>query len=264
MSEYISILQQRRFKSEIQYSNTNSDLNYAKHLLSDKPYVVLLIPQKMLIFWHGLKSKLNVSFINLLQATQALPFVINKTNELVKRICDLAYLAKRECQGKSCTKKIEALEKCRRMKVCRAEVEASVSVLVDEVRNKEVTINTLKEEICQLEERCSTLYSEHLEEREKRNKKEYEARDCEINIVLLKEEHQDLLIYIEHIEQLSTCRNCTTDLENKSSTVSEVGGRQRQRKLKGLKTRAQRALWFIESYGLSIRSLSSQTQVRKE
>ena len=193
MSEYISILQQRRFKSEIQYSNTNSDLNYAKHLLSDKPYVVLLIPQKMLIFWHGLKSKLNVSFINLLQATQALPFVINKTNELVKRICDLAYLAKRECQGKSCTKKIEALEKCRRMKVCRAEVEASVSVLVDEVRNKEVTINTLKEEICQLQERCSTLYSELLEKREKRNKNEYEARDCEINIDLLKEENQDLL-----------------------------------------------------------------------
>ena len=181
MSEYISILQQRRFKSEIRYSTTNSDLNYAKHLLSDKPYVVLLIPQKMLIFWHGLKSKLNVSFINLLQATQALPFVINKTNELVKRICDLAYLAKRECQGKSCTKKIEALEKCRRMKVCRAEVEASVSVLVDEVRNKESTGG----------EMLHTLF--RIFGREKRNKKEYEARDCEINIDLLKEENQDLL-----------------------------------------------------------------------
>ena len=249
MSEYISILQQRRFKSEIQYSNTNSDLNYARHLLSDKPYVVLFISQEMLIFWHGLKSKLNVSFIDLLQATQALPFVLNKTNELEKRICDLA---KRECHGKSGRKKIEALEKCRRMKVCRAEVGANVSVLVDEVRNKESTGG----------EMLHTLF--RIFGREKRNKKEYEARDCEINIDLLKEENQDLLNYIEHIEQLSTCRNCTTDLENKSSTVSEVGGRQRQRKLKGLKTRAQRALWFIESYGLSIRSLSSQTQVRKE
>ena len=226
MSEYISILQQRRFKSEIQYSNTNSDLNYAKHLLSDKPYV-LFIPQEMLIFWHGLKSKLNVSFIDLLPATQALPFVLNKTNELEKKICDLAYLAKRKCHGKYARKKIEALEKCRRLKVCRAEVGVNVSVLVDEVRNKEVTINTLKEEICQLQERCSTLYSELLEKREKRNKNEYEARDCEINIDLLKEENQDLLNYIEHIEQLSMCRNCTTDLENKSSTVSEVGGRQR-------------------------------------
>ena len=90
-----------KFKSQIQYSNTNSDLNYARQLLSDKPFVILFIPQEMLIFWHGLKSKLNVSFIDLLQATQLLPFVLKQTSELEKRIADLAYLAKRECHGKS-------------------------------------------------------------------------------------------------------------------------------------------------------------------
>jgi hypothetical protein len=52
------------------------------------------------------------------------------------------------------------------------------------------------------------------------------------------------------------CRNCAENLENKSSTIPEVGVRQQQRKLKELKTRAQRALWFVESYGLSIQSLS--------
>ena len=52
------------------------------------------------------------------------------------------------------------------------------------------------------------------------------------------------------------CRNCAENLENKSSTIPEVGVRQQQRKLKALKTRAQRALWFVESYGLSIPSVS--------
>jgi hypothetical protein len=257
MSEYLSILQKQKFKSEIQYSNTNSDLNYAKQLLADKPFVILFIPQEMLIFWHGLKGKVNgVSVVDLLQATQPLPFVLKQSNELEKRIADLAYIAKRECHGKSGRRRVEALAKCRRMNVCEAEIVANANVLLSEVKKNEETIRLLKDEILELEERCAVLYAEILEEREKQNKKAKEARDCEINIDLLREENEDLFKYIEHIEEINTCRNCAENLENKSSTIPEVGVRQQQRKLKELKTRAQRALWFVESYGLSIQSLS--------
>ena len=172
-----------------------------------------------------------------------------------KKISDLAYLAERECHGKSGRRKIEALAKYRRMKVSRSEVMANGNELLKQVKAKDKTI-TLKEEILELEERCSTLFSELLEERERCSKAEYKGREYEINIDLLKEENEHLFKYIEHIEELNTCRNCSSTLENKSHTVSEVGERQRQRKLKEVKTRAQRALWFIESYGLKIHSLS--------
>lgn len=235
MSEYLNILQKQKFKSAIQYSNKNCDLDYAKHLLPDKPFVVLFIPQEMLIFWHGLRSKINgVSFVDLLQQTQPLPFVLKKTNELEKRITDLAYLAKRECHGKSGRRKIEALAKCRRMKVCEAEIVANANVLLGKVKQNQEIIKHLKHEILELEERCAVLHGEIVEEREAQSKKTKEARDCEMNVEILREENAELFKYIQHIEEFNTCNNCSENLKNKSSTIPEVGVRQKQRKLKEL------------------------------
>lgn len=45
----------RKFSSQIVYSNKNVD--HGKGLLSDKPFLVLEIPQEILIYWHNLKRK---------------------------------------------------------------------------------------------------------------------------------------------------------------------------------------------------------------
>lgn len=43
-----------------------------------------------------------------------------------------------------------------------------------------------------------------------------------------------------------------------SSTLNQVGTRQRQKKVKELKTKAERALWFLGSYGVSLGTLSAE------
>ena len=44
-------------------------------------------------------------------------------------------------------------------------------------------------------------------------------------------------------------------MKNRGHQLHEVGKRQRSRKIKELKTRAERALWFLESFGLSLESI---------
>ena len=72
----------------------------------------------------------------------------------------------------------------------------------------------------------------------------------------MKEENATLGSQIEQIEHINICRNCAPNLENHSKDLNEVGIRQRQRKIKELSTKAEKALWFLESYGVTWDNLS--------
>ena len=49
--------------------------------------------------------------------------------------------------------------------------------------------------------------------------------------------------------------SCSLNLENTGKPVDKVGERQKRRKLKELKTRSERALWFMESFGFKLDSI---------
>ena len=51
------------------------------------------------------------------------------------------------------------------------------------------------------------------------------------------------------------CSSCSLNLENTGKPVDKVGERQKRRKLKELKTRSERALWFMESFGFKLDSI---------
>ena len=46
------------------------------------------------------------------------------------------------------------------------------------------------------------------------------------------------------------------DFENSGKIISQVGERQQRRKMKELKTNVERALWFTESFGLTLNSVT--------
>lgn len=50
--------------------------------------------------------------------------------------------------------------------------------------------------------------------------------------------------------------HCTNILKNNGHLLHEVGRRQKNRKIKELKTRAERALWFLETFGLTLQSIT--------
>jgi hypothetical protein len=65
-------------------------------------------------------------------------------------------------------------------------------------------------------------------------------------------ENQELKEYLDFIEETTVCSSCSLNLENTGKPVDKVGERQKRRKVKELKTRSERALWFMESFGFKL------------
>ncbi len=156
-------------------------------------------------------------------------------------------MAKRETHGKSGRKKQELLAKKRCVKICQEDIDRSIipRVAVLEQQHPDV----------ELDNRCSELISQLTEAREKLQNVDFRLNSCEAERNLLKEENATLASQIKHIEDLNVCRNCGL-LENSSKPLTDVGTRQRQRKIKELKTKAEKALWFLDSYGVTLDTFS--------
>ena len=88
-------------------------------------------------------------------------------------------------------------------------------------------------------------------------KKLYEEMKKEINkqeeITNLTDVNKDLVDYIEALEQRES-------LKCQGKKVSEVGTKQKGRKLRHLKNKVQCALWFCKSFGLEITQLKLQDE----
>ena len=104
-------------------------------------------------------------------------------------------------------------------------------------------------------ERCSKLYQELIKEIESSRKYQAGIKNCEAKLNILEQENAVLSDLVFNMEKNSTCQGCTEILVNKSSPLEKVGPRQRLRKMNELKTKAQRALWFLESYGVTAKDL---------
>ncbi|CAB4015711.1 Hypothetical predicted protein [Paramuricea clavata] len=143
----------RKFASKITFNS--NDVDHAAQLLSDKAELVLEIPQEILIHWHSLKGKASkgdlteCKNVNFVTSIPELPFKVLRNSCLEKRIADLAWLAKRETHGKSA---------------------------VLEQQHADVD----------LDNRCSELFSQLTEAREKLQNVDSRLNSCEAERDLLK------------------------------------------------------------------------------
>ena len=245
-----------KFSSQITYSNKNVD--HGKGLLCDKPFLVLEIPQEILIYWHDLKCKTHhYSYTNLIESTQALPFRLVNSPSLDKRINDIACIAVRECRGTIGRKRQKLLTKVRHIKVGQSEITKPEAESSPRQENGEQEHRaTESQEVHDLEEKCSELYSELVKVKERTRNCDNQMKNCEAEITLLREENSNLSEQVRNLEEHEVCHNCTHELANGGNILTNVGTRQRQRKVKELKTKAERALWFLESYGVTSKYLS--------
>lgn len=249
----LAMASKRKFSSKITFNN--NDIDRGVQLLSDKAIAVLEIPQEILIYWHSLKDKgQDLAYANSINSFAVLPFKVLQNPSLEKRIADVAGLARRECHGKSGRKRQELWKKKRSVKICKADIcheEAAVQHNDGVVQNR---VESLAIE--ELEKRCSELFSQLTAAKQTLTNVDTRLNRCEAEKSLLKEANATLANQIEQIEHLNVCRNCAPNLENHSKELNEVGIRQRQRKIKELSTKAEKALWFLESYGVTLDSLS--------
>ena len=165
-----------------------------------------------------------------------------------KRIADVAWLAKKQCHEKSGRKKQELLEKKRCVKVWEVDIDrigvAKEHSDVQAVEQKE----SLPHE--ELEQRCSEMVLKISRVRETLQNTDARLERCEAEKNLLKEQNATLTSQIKHLEDLNASSNCNLMYVNQSKPLSDVGMRQRQRKVKELKTKAK------EHYGSLNRMVS--------
>lgn len=111
---------------------------------------------------------------------------------------------------------------------------------------------SLASEVCGLERKCSELFSELKEARNQTRMASEKLKYSKSEKSLLEDENAALAKHVYHLEDIIVCRNCANTLENNSRPVNDVGTRQRQRKVKELlTTKAERALWFLDAYGVT-------------
>ena len=69
------------------------------------------------------------------------------------------------------------------------------------------------------------------------------------------QENKELTEYLDFLEDVMVCTNCSGNLRNTGWPFDEVCRRQVYSKMKEVKTSAQKSLWFLESFGLSLDSI---------
>jgi hypothetical protein len=239
-----------KFNLNITFPERASDVNDQKNI-SKKPNFVLEIPQEILLNWHDLKAKGQAhSYVNLIQKSQELPFQILQNCTLEKRINDAACLALRDCRGKTGRKKTKLLKKIRKIIVRDEDICTNTEFKVKDTK--------LIDEVDKLEATCSKLYSELREAEENRKVVEDKLGMCVVQNNLLEEKNSTLSNQVGNLENINAhnaCQNCAGNLQNTYSKIDQVGTRQRLRKTHELKTKAERALWFLDSYGVTLSTI---------
>ena len=145
----------------------------------------------------------------------------------------------------------------------------NVSGLQKRLQKCEEDKKELEEQVQDLETRCEVLLQEIVDGQTKVKNLEDDVKKLEVHVKNLKgdvtslegvtererKQNRELSAYLDHLEDNLVCINCTDILKNRGHQLHEVGKRQRNRKIKELKTRAERALWFLETFGLALESI---------
>ena len=129
---------------------------------------------------------------------------------------------------------------------------------IEDVKHLLSEINTLQEEKIQLEEqvenletRCDSLLKDVAE------LKQNADRDAGLEQAFTEAEdkNKELQEYIEKLIERDSCKHCYSH-GNKGNTYDKVSYTQQRRKLKELKSNAEKALWFLKTFGFEIDKIS--------
>ncbi len=252
MSDLFNVYEQCKFNSKITFTS-EGHLNYIRRQDSKEVLLTLIIPVEILVKLRQIKNKCNASFLDCLYLSNSLPSCCIKlkqdaTARVEHRLNELCSLAIKSCTG---SKRVKILQKVKKLAIYRHEVE-DVNQLLHKISCFEEEKAELQEQVVNLEARCESLVQDVL----KLTQDKKCTTELEQSLQDVHDENERLEAYIQTLLDRDCCKHCDSSLANKGSTYDKVSYTQKQRKLKELKTSAERALWFLESFGLNINSLS--------
>jgi hypothetical protein len=206
--------------------------------------------------WHKIivGKKICVTFLELLYLSQSIPVCVIKeeyADRIEKRLKELCSKAASSCVGTVGNKRTKLLSATKSLAVYKHEVDR-VDKLCHKIYKLETEKTNLEEQVSTLEEKCEKLLQEIVE---LHNNKQ-DLVELEQSFTKLEDENAQLQEYVLNLLERESCKFCDSSCKNKGNPYDKVSYTQKQRKLKELKTSAEKALWFIETCGLKLDSLS--------
>jgi len=208
------------------------------------------VSQNVLLAWREIKSKLtDLSFLDLFRLSSAnLPFQVKPgVSRLEERFRVLSSLVSEQLKGVRGNKRLQLLKKIRVVFIYPEEI-INASSLQRQIKDLQEENEQLRKRASELDERCNELLEELLLARKEQENENKRAQSLEIELEDSLQENIKLKEYIDFIED----KLIDEDLRNNGKKLSEVGPRQKIRKIKELTTNVEKALWFVESFGLKL------------
>lgn len=177
---------------------------------------------------------IQVTYLELLYLSQSVSVCKIKeqhTDRIEKRLKELCSKAASTCVRNVGNKRTKLLSTTKSLAVYKHEVER-VDTLCHKINELENEKTIFEEQVSNLEEKC-----------ELQNSKE----DQVASYIELEDENVQLQEYVLHLLERESCKFCDSSCKNRGKTYNNVSYTQKQRKIKELKTSAEKALWFLES-----------------
>lgn len=210
-------------------------------------FITFSIPYEFFVKWHQIKVLKKLFTLSYASCTLKEEAKV-RVEQRLKELCNSVAKA---CTGTSGNKRIRLLQKVKKLAIYRCEVQ-DVSQLLSKIHSLEEEKVGLQEQVKTLEARCDSLLQEVAELRQDTQR----AAELEQSCNEISYQNDKLKEYVDALVDRDCCKHCDSSYNNNGRTYNEVSYTQKQRKLKELKTNAERALWFLESFGFRLDTLS--------
>ncbi|CAB4027870.1 Hypothetical predicted protein [Paramuricea clavata] len=254
MSEQSDILDKFDLNKFVKTISLSSDLclSFAKTVNTHDIALTIDISNEHLRSWYNLTqngSLSKYSFVEILNAFISKHGVqlheSERINNILRKRCGDA---KNKCRSLNGRLRTEYLAKVKHITVFKHEVINAAETQQLLTENNEY-VKSLSEENRKLKERCEELWAaiEDLKFSKTATEQKLDSKQEDYELVL--EQNKELSGYLDKAR-------FSVEFKNSGKEILEVGRRQQNRKLLELKTSVEKSLWFAETFGLSLKSVS--------
>ena len=237
MSDYLHICEYLKFKSSISFWS-GTDLSYVGKIYRNNVFGIVYIPVKILVKWHSIVvcNNIKIPYVKLLYLSHAQPVFCLKegcAGLIEKRLQELCCTAKRCTIGLAGDITKKKLCSMKELIVYHDEVQ-SIHGLNDLVTKLQHDKQEFKTRVSNLEKTCQNLLQEVLTQKNT-------VSELQKKVVQFENINTDLLKFIQSLEERECCSSCNSSY-SKGKTFHKVSTTQKQRKLKEIKSIADKAL----------------------
>lgn len=243
-----------KFKRDV-VVDTDHCLQYVNKqcISSEQIAFTLHITNKALKSWQEFNEKgiLSFSYIQIVNCFLAENHAVlvkkdcQRMEELLRKLCAKV---RNDFKRKSGSNYVNFARQSKKVVIRQAELLTSGD-LERELCDLKAIKEVMKEENKQLHKRCDELYENLVQADELRKKNNDSLTEAWADIERLKRENSNLYNYFDKISEQQGFKNC-------GKIFSEVKERQQRRKIRELKTYVEQALWFADTFGLKLSSVS--------